>query len=130
VQLGHEAETQGVKLTVQYPQFLVSAAWCAWGWSIWRFRQYERTHTDSNYRAWQDHQLWVTTVRIGSRKALMEAASQRPADLPADSSVELSIDREIQTSPTLKRGLNIKNYGLERRSPDGRKSEPATVSAI
>jgi hypothetical protein len=128
VQLGHEAETQGVKLSVQYPQFLVWAAWCAWAWSLWRYWQYERTHPDSNYQTWREHQLWVTAVRIGSRKAYDEAASQRPQDLPAESTVELSLDREIQTSPTLNGGLHIKNYGLEHRGPDGRKGVTGTTT--
>ncbi len=128
VQLGHEAETQGVKLSIQNPQFLVSAAWCAWLWALWRYWQYERTHPDGNYRIWREHQLLLTAIQIGKRKAFSENSGEQIQDLPPDSSLELSTDREIQTGPTMDGGLHIKNIGITRQSADGRKSVSGTAS--
>lgn len=129
VQLGQEAEAQGVKLVIHRPGFLVVAAWCAWAWSFWRYWQYERTHPDPNYRTWREHQTFQTVVKIAERKAYSESASSRPQDLPANSTVEIMIDRDIQTSPTLDGGLHIKNFGLTRQSLDGRRAIAGTTEA-
>jgi len=129
VELGHEAETQGVKLSIHHPQFLVWATWCAWGWSVWRYWQYERTHPDKNYQVWLEHQSLITAVRIASRKAFSEkSAEPPPQDLPPGSTVEILTDRDIETGPTPDGGLHIKNFGLRRQSADGRKGVSGTAS--
>jgi hypothetical protein len=127
VQLGHEADAQGVKLSITRPEFLVWAVWCAWGWSLWRYWQYERTHPDKNYRSWREHQLLVAAIRLGQRKAYTECVSARPSDLPHDSIVELSSDRDIEIGRTLDGGLQIKNYGVTHQTPDGSRAVSRTT---
>ncbi len=127
VKLGHEAETQGVKLTITQPEFLVWAAWFAWGWSLWRYWQYERTHPDTNYRSWREHQLLRTAILIGQRKAHAESVSTRPRDMPPDSIVEVFSDRDIETGRTMDGGLHIKNYGVTHQSADGTHAASGTT---
>lgn len=129
IKLGHEAESQGVKFSIGSPEFLVWAVWFAWAWSLWRYWQYERTHPDKNYRAWREHQSWITAVQIASRKAFTESSAKKPLpDLPSSSAVEIFTDRDIETGLTMDGGLHVKNFGLRRQSENGPTVVTSTAS--
>lgn len=129
VQLGHEAESQGFKLSIQNPQFLVWGAWCAWMWALLGYWQYERTHPDSSYGSWRDHEMWLAAVEIGKRKVHSEKSREQFQEPPMDFSLEISMDREIETGLTMDGGLHIKNYGITRKSADGRTTDRGTATA-
>jgi hypothetical protein len=126
VQLGHEAESQGVKLHIERPELLVLAAWIGWVWAYWRYWQYERTHPDGSYQLWRERQMWLTAVGIGARKVLNEAAAGEVAGIPRGGEVSVSIDRDITTQLTMDGGLHLKNFGIQSINPEQKRAASGT----
>jgi hypothetical protein len=128
VELGTEAESQGLKLKMRNPDFLVFAAWVTWAWAYWRYWQYERTHSDGEYLQWDEQQQLVAAIEMARRKAHRNADAGEVPEIPTGGQFNVSCNRDIQTELTVNGGLRVSNLWVNYYNADKQEIVGQTVS--
>lgn len=120
--LGKQIESQGLKLDIDRPQFIVVAAWLAWAWALWRYWQYERTHADVAYEAGRRFEILRSAAEHGARKLLVEIRAGQYAErgIPADYNIDVKLPLAPSAEPMNGGGHRIERLYVTATSRDSK----------